>query len=224
MLRQIFKSLEEACAILDVTHKPTDVWDRQDVDNSTPATLSPDIDSVIDWLKTSEYHTINNSEASARVVVELVILDRLHHLSDKGSLERLHLYPEVDINLLRGNTFITGHADWLLCHDEPQHGIDSTLIAIEAKRTKDFYLSERQIAAYLAAIQDCRAKTPKIHAVAFGITTDGTRYQFWFMDSERRLVSSITFDWRIQKTKIIAWIDKMLAEAIEASPLTTPIL
>jgi hypothetical protein len=185
------------------------------------ATLSPDVDSVIHRLQISEYHTIDNSEASVCVVVELLILDRLHHFSDKGLLEHLQLYPEVDVNLLRGNTYVTGRADWLLCHDDPQYGIDSTLIAIEAKRSCEFSCADRQMATYLAAVQDCRAKIQKIHAIAFGITTDSTRYQFWFIDSKRRLFSSVIFDWRLDKAKVIAWIDKMLAKAIEASPLTT---
>ncbi|KAJ5814308.1 uncharacterized protein N7503_001058 [Penicillium pulvis] len=47
------------------------------------------------------------------------------------------------------------------------------------------------------------AKILKIHTISFGITTDSTRYQFWFLDSERRLVSSIIFDWRLDKAKII---------------------
>lgn len=80
------------------------------------------------------------------------------------------------------------------------------------------------MARYLAAMQDCRAKIPKIHAISFGITTDSARSQFWFLDSEQRLFSSVIFDWRLDKAKIIIWIDKMLALAIEASPLTTPIL
>ena len=76
---------------------------------------------------------------------------------------------------------------------------------------------------YLAAVQASRAKS-KIHAIAFGIATDSNQFRFWFMDSERRLFSSMVFDWRLHKAKIIAWVDKMLAEAIEASPLTTPTL
>jgi hypothetical protein len=219
-----FKTLEMACAVLEITYDPMDLWNRPDIDNSPSATLSPDIDSVIHQLQTSKYRTIDNSEASVRVAVELLILDRLHHLSDKGSLEHLQLCPEVDVNILRGNTYVTGRADWLLCHDGPQYGIDSTLIAMEARRSDDFSNADRQMATYLAAVQDCRAKIQKIHAVAFGITTDSTRYRFWFMDSERRLSSSVIFDWRVDKAKIIAWIDKMLADAIEASPLTTPTL
>jgi hypothetical protein len=98
------------------------------------------------------------------------------------------------------------------------------MIAIEAKKSGDFSSADRQMATYLAAVQDCRTKPPKIHAISFGITTDSTKYQFWFLDSERRLSSSVIFDWRLDKAKIIAWIDKTLADAIEASPLTTPTL
>lgn len=32
-------------------------------------------------------------------------------------------------------------------------------------------------------MQASRTKALKIHAIAFGITTDSNKYQFWFMDS-----------------------------------------
>jgi hypothetical protein len=80
------------------------------------------------------------------------------------------------------------------------------------------------MATYLAAIQNSRALATKLHALSFGITTDSSIFQFWFLDSDRHLVSSKPFDWRFDKNLIIAWIDKMLADAIEASPLTTPVL
>jgi hypothetical protein len=67
-----------------------------------------------------------------RVIVELLILDRLHHLPNKELIEHLNLYPGVEVSLTRGNTLIPGRADWLLCHDDPEDGIDSTLIAIES--------------------------------------------------------------------------------------------
>ncbi|KAJ5534457.1 hypothetical protein N7527_000711 [Penicillium freii] len=219
-----FRSFPEACTILQVTYDlEENLWNRHDIDDVPSATLSTDIDSVIQNLKHSDYHKIDNSDASVRVVVELLILDRLNHLCDRGALERLQLYPEVDVNLLLGDTYVTGRADWLLCHDDPEYGIDSTLIAIEAKRSHEFSSSDSQIAMYLAAIQASRAKS-KVHAIAFGIATDSNQFRFWFMNSERRLFSSMVFDWRIHKAKIIAWVDKMLAEAIEASPLTTPTL
>lgn len=146
-----FKSLGEACTILLITHDRMDLWNRPETDNPPSVTLSADEDSVIRRLQTSEYHTIDNSEASVRVVAELLILERLHHLSNKGSLDYLQLYAEVDVNLLRGNTYITGHADWLLCHDDPRYGIDSTLIAIEAKRSCEFSSASRQMAAQINA-------------------------------------------------------------------------
>ena len=220
-----WNSLQEACTVLQVTHDPQEhLWDRPDIDNVPPATLSPDVDSVIRRLQRSNYHKMNNSESSIRVIVELLILDRLHNLCTNGALERPQLYPEADVNLVLGNTYITGRANLLLCHDDPQFGIHSTLLAIETKRSHEFSSADSQIAMYLAAVQASRAKVAKIHPIAFGITTDSNKYQFWFLDSERRLFSSVVFEWRLHKAKIITWIDKMLADAIEASPLTTPTL
>lgn len=208
-----FKSLEEACTVLQVTHNSQEhLWDRQDVDHVPSASLSAEVDTVIQRLQSSHYHRIDRSETSVRVVVELLILDRLYHLSDEGALEYLHLYPEVDVDLLLGDTHVTGRADWLLCYHDPQYSIDATLIAIEAKRSYEFSSTDSQMATYLAAVQASRAKIQKMHAVAFGITMDSNAYRFWFIDSERRLFSSVSFEWRLHKAKIIAWIDKMLAE------------
>ncbi|KAJ5203435.1 hypothetical protein N7449_005514 [Penicillium cf. viridicatum] len=187
-----WKSLQEACANLQVTHDPQEhLWDRPDIDKVPPATLSPDVDSVIQRLQRSSYRTIDNSEASIRVVVELLVLDRLHNLRDSGALERLQLHPEVDVCLTLGDAYITGRADWLLCHDDPQYGINSTLLAIEANRSRDFSSADSQIATYLTAVQASRAKVTKIHAIAFGITTDSNQYKFWFLDSEQRIFSLV---------------------------------
>lgn len=139
-------------------------------------------------------------------------------------MEKIQIYPEVDLNFVHGNNHVTGRADWLLCHENPQYGIESTLIAIEAKRSCDFSHAEPQMAMYLAAVQASRAKIPKFHAIAFGITTDCNKYQFWYLDSDRRLYSSVVLEWRLDQAKIISWIDKMLTEAIEASPFTTSTL
>ena len=174
-----FKSLQDACAILEVTHKTHEhIWDRQDIDDVHSVTLSPDVDSVIQRLHHSEYHKIDNWESSVRVVVELIILDRLHNLSDRGALEHLQLYPEVDVDLLVGKKHITSRADWLLCHDDPRYSIDSTSVAIEANRSYEFFNADCQLATYLTAIQASRAKISKVHAIAFGIMTDANRFQF----------------------------------------------
>ncbi|KAJ5556243.1 hypothetical protein N7494_000158 [Penicillium frequentans] len=140
--------------MLTPLHRFSDILAEMDSDD--PVVRSCAVKYVIRRLQTSEYHTIDNSEASVRVVAELLILERLHHLSNKGSLDYLQLYAEVDVNLLRGNTYITGHADWLLCHDDPRYGIDSTLIAIEAKRSCELSSASGQMATYLAAMQDRR--------------------------------------------------------------------
>ncbi|KAJ5420428.1 hypothetical protein N7465_002947, partial [Penicillium sp. CMV-2018d] len=176
------------------------------------ATLPPGVNSVIQRLQRSDYHTIDNSEASIRDVLELLILDWLYHLSDSGALERLRLYSEVDADLLLGDTYSNSRADWLLCHDDPQYGIDSTRNGVA-----NFLC---QIATYFATIQASRTKVTKIHAIAFGITTDSNKYQFWFMDSERRLFSSVVFEWRLHKAKIITWIDKIDAHFTTKCPST----
>lgn len=90
-----------------------EAWERPDIEDCPSATLSPGIDSVIHRLQISQYHTIDNSEASVRIVI--------------------------------------GHADWLLCHDDPQYGIDSTLIAIEAKRSCELSCADHQMAGNVSS-------------------------------------------------------------------------
>jgi hypothetical protein len=87
-------------------------------------------------------------------------------------------------------------------------------LLLKAKQGYDLSYAAHQLATYLAAVQNCRARKGKDPACALGITTDGCQYKFWFMDSNLQLTSSVTFDWRCQKNTIIAWIDKMLADAI----------
>lgn len=132
-LRRGFKTLNETCEIIGIQYQRQQPWDRPDLSQISLATLSPQIDTVIERLRSSEYHKIDNSEAWVRVIVELLILDRLEHLSDDGSLQHLQLFPEVDLKLLCGNHLVTDRADWLLCHEDPRDSIESTLIAIEAK-------------------------------------------------------------------------------------------
>ncbi|CEO59951.1 hypothetical protein PMG11_04599 [Penicillium brasilianum] len=171
-----FKTLNEACEVFGIKYQRQQAWNRPDISQIPQTTLSPAIDTVIERLQSSEDHKIDNSEASVRVIVELLILDRLEHLSDDGSLHRLQLYPEVDVKLLFGNNLVTGRADWLLCHEDPQDSIESTLIAIEAKRACEFSSADRQLAVYLAAIQKRRAEANLLPAIAFGIATDSTSF------------------------------------------------
>ena len=57
-----FKSLGEACAILQISHNRDEhIWDRQDIDHVPSATLSAGVDTIIQQLKRSDYHTIDSS-------------------------------------------------------------------------------------------------------------------------------------------------------------------
>ncbi|KAJ6187936.1 hypothetical protein N7519_002844 [Penicillium mononematosum] len=50
-----FKSLQEACTILQVTHDPEEhIWNRQDIDDVPSATLSSGVNGVIQRLKHSD--------------------------------------------------------------------------------------------------------------------------------------------------------------------------
>lgn len=213
-----FSSIVHACRILGITYKSEAVWDWPDLNDSPLSTLSPEVDRGIHILRTSPLYL-----ASAHSAIGLLMLDRLRHISDKGppGLDHLELGPGRDFNLLHTNKSINGRPG-LLLFNKNENGIDSALIAIEARCGRDSGYSEQQMATNLAAIQDRRARKSKTPPPALGITTDGTCYRFWLLDSGRQLISSQVFDWRTAKATIIAWIDKILAETIEAFPPPTP--
>jgi hypothetical protein len=50
-----FRYLQEACRIPQVTHDPEEnIWNRHDIDDVPSATLSTDVDNVIQRLKHSD--------------------------------------------------------------------------------------------------------------------------------------------------------------------------
>ena len=76
---------------------------RRDIENAPLATLSSDVESVIDQMKRSEHYKPEMSEASVRVLDELIIFDRLDHLSDKRVLQHLELHSMLDVDFERGD-------------------------------------------------------------------------------------------------------------------------
>ncbi|KAL4981266.1 hypothetical protein BDW68DRAFT_183729 [Aspergillus falconensis] len=75
---------------------------------------------------------------------------------------------------------------------------------------------------YLAAVQDSRKESNKINSSVFELITDSGEYQFAWLDEYRDLLVSEAYLWVTKKIKIIQRIDRILQDAIEASPHTTP--
>jgi hypothetical protein len=49
----------------------------------------------MDQLGTSKYSSALDAEASVRLIIELIIHDRLEHLEDGGALKLMKFWPEV---------------------------------------------------------------------------------------------------------------------------------
>jgi hypothetical protein len=92
----------------------------------------------------------------------------------------------------------------------------------EAKKKGAIWTALPQLIIYLAAIQDARKRAGKKFKSAFGLITDGSWFQFAFLDDSRKLFVSRVKEWVSDKMEIIKWIDKILEDAIKASPRTSP--
>lgn len=57
----------------------------------------------------------------------------------------------------------------------------------------------------------------------FGILSNSQIFIFAHLDSQRNLFVSEVYSWRFKKTTIVQWIDKILIDAIHASPHPAPI-
>lgn len=77
---------------------------------------------------------------------------------------------------------------------------------------------------YLAAIQAAQAGSHGPPPVVYGILTDSYNFKFMYLGSNQELFISDILAWNVWKSQIAAWIDKILTDAIAASPLATPIL
>lgn len=95
--------------------------------------------------------------------------------------------------------------------------------ASEAKRLGSAQSGLPQLIIYLAAVQDRRKQTGKRNCSTFGILSDSSLFIFAHLDSHRKLFVSRPHSWHSEKVKIIQWIDRLLADAIHASPHTTPV-
>lgn len=52
----------------------------------------------------------------------------------------------------------------------------------------------------------------------FGIVTDSHVFQSAHLDKDRKLFVSDTYHWALGNRQIVQWIDKILHDAVEATP------
>ena len=91
---------------------------------------------------------------------------------------------------------------------------------IEAKPLESTSVGMPQLLVYMAAGQD--ARHDQINCNVFGMLTDSDEFRFAFLDENRKLWVSKPLVWAADQDLIIAFIDRILIDAIESSPHATP--
>jgi len=154
-------------------------------------------------------------------MLDLIFLDRLKKLQDQDAPFRLQLSPEISIsaNALRSGRKIAGRVDWALNYDTPNNR-GSILIVIEAKRISSTSIGLPQLVVYMVGVLESRHD--RLNQSVFGMLSDSGTFQFAFLDQNRKLYLTETFDWCYRQSEILAYIDTILLDAIESSPHTTP--
>ena len=79
-----------------------------------------------------------------------------------------------------------------------------------------------QLLVYLAAVQQATCADKKTNTSVFGIITDAEEFKFLFLDSSMKLFISKGYEWAYDAKEILQWIDRILTDAINSSPYTTP--
>ena len=93
------------------------------------------------------------------------------------------------------------------------------LFIVELKRSGIAGSGLSQIMAYMAAVWDNR-KGHNNNSV-FGLLSDGGNFHFCFLDAKKKFFATEQLDWTLKSPTIIAYIDRILLDAIRSSPSTT---
>ena len=80
-----------------------------------------------------------------------------------------------------------------------------------------------QLIIYLAAVQDGRKEAGRLNSSVFGVLSDSITFVFARLSSSRKLFVSRPYFWRSEQVKVVQWIDRILLDAIHASPHTSPV-
>lgn len=96
------------------------------------------IDAVIADLKSNHYILDRTDENFSRIILDLILVDRLNRLEDKDAYHRLLLCGEVSLSIKTVDEFgsqvvVRGRADWALGYGNSKTHTGSLLIVVEAK-------------------------------------------------------------------------------------------
>lgn len=182
--------------------------------------------AVIEDLKKNEYVRSRTNESITRVILELVLVDRLNQLRDMDASCRLLLSAEVPVSVKYVDErskpiLLKGRADWALGYGTDKRNTGPLLIVVEAKPVGSASVGMPQMLVYMAAIQ--HARQDRTNKTVFGMLSDGTYYTFACLDNNKRLLISRTFQWLFDRQTILRHVDRILLDAIQSSPHTTPV-
>ncbi|KAK3176899.1 hypothetical protein OEA41_008225 [Lepraria neglecta] len=218
----------EAAIILGVDYKPNSmdfVLELKEDEQKAPE-MNPHYAAVIEDLKTIEYVRSRTDESITRAILELVLVDRLNQLKDMDASRRLLLSAEVPVSMKYVDErskpiLLRGRADWALGYGTDKRNTGSLLIIVETKPAGSASVGMPQMLVYMAAIQD--ARQDQTNKTVFGMLSDGTNYTFACLDNNKRLLISRIFQWLFDRQTILRHIDRILLDAIQSSPHTTPV-
>jgi len=159
----------------------------------------------------------------ARTVLDLILVDRLHHLDDEDTFRQLRLSAEVPVSVLicvdGKHELVKGRADWALGYGKDKTNTGSILVVVEAKPHQQASVGLPRMLVYMAAIQE--ARRGYANNVVFGMVSDSREFRFAYLDLDKEFHDSRPLMWSIDKQVIISYIDAMLLDAIQSSPHTT---
>lgn len=204
-----------------------DTWHiSEDLQKNSPVPLDGNLRTSFDHLRSRSLPTPDIQEVGIRCSIRTLILDRLYKFHSKRTTETLNLREKTQCTFHRDAHNINGHADLLLMHRNTQPWQDSNstdymenaLLVIETEKPGYHQDALPRLVIYLAAVQQARLICG-MQADVFGVSTDGTYYQFLTLNSEKRVRCSETLDWNSREFDILKCLDCVLAAAIRLSPV-----
>jgi hypothetical protein len=162
-------------------------------------------------------------EALSRIILDIILLDRLESLQNQYGHYLLRLDPEVNISVTVdgvGDTkeIIQGCVDWALNYEVKRPG--SILIVWEAKRLGLAASGLPQLLIYMAGV--LQSRRDRINQTVWGLLSDSGTFQFAFLDDRKKFYISRLYRWAQDQSTILACIDAILLDAMNSSPHTTP--
>lgn len=180
---------------------------------------------MIKDLQNSSYVSIGHHDSFCRTVLNLIVIDRLRHLEDRGAHHRPLISADVPVtHLIKDDSghdkIVKGRADLALGYGTNKNNTGAILSVVEAKPFEPTPVGMPQLLVCMAAVHEAR-EGRKIRSV-FGMISSGREFRFGFLNEEKKFSQSKRLTWKEGQATIIAYVDMMLLKAIESSQHMTP--